>query len=79
LDEYNASITQGTWTKKLPFRAARFAFFTIAGSVLGSVYGAAAGLAVAAADQFLLDKLYQGWRPHQFINERLRPLLEREK
>lgn len=79
LDEYNASITKGTWVESLPSRAARFAVFTGAGLLLGSFYGAAAGVAVAAADQFLFDRLYRGWKPHQFIHGRLKPLVGQEK
>jgi hypothetical protein len=76
LEEYNEAITKGTWAERLPVRIARFALFTGVGTLLDATYGIAAGAAVGAADQFLLGKLFRGWRPNQFIQNRLRPSVQ---
>jgi hypothetical protein len=37
--------------------------------------GTVAGLTISACDQFLLDKLLKGWKPNQFIDEKLKDFL----
>jgi hypothetical protein len=68
-----------TWAERLPSKTARWFLFTGAGLALDAVatggLGLVTGLAVSAADGFLLDKLITGWKPSQFIEGRLRPFV----
>ena len=73
--EYFEAATAKTWVDKLPAKSFRFAFFTGAGLVTDLVaptgLATTAGLALAAGDSFLLDNVLRGWRPNQFVDEKL--------
>lgn len=68
-----------TWAERLPSKTARWFMFTGAGLALDAVatggLGLIAGLATSAADGFLLDRLIAGWKPSQFIEDRLKPFV----
>jgi hypothetical protein len=62
------------WISSLPAKVVRY--------VLSSVVGLAnpvAGMAIAAADMFLLERMARGWRPNHFMDGQLRPFLEEER
>ena len=67
--EYYRAVTSGTWIEKLPGKVARFVIVTAAGTALApaGVPGFAAGVAIGAADAFLLEPMVRGWRPNQFV------------
>jgi len=63
IEEYYRQITSSTWIETLPVKALRFAVTTISG-----IANPAAGIALGAADSFIVDRLRRGWKPHQFVN-----------
>lgn len=79
--EYQREVSKESWFNSLPSKAARFSFFAATGygleSLLGGA-GVAAGLALSAADGFLLDRLARGWKPSQFIEGPLADFVKRE-
>ncbi|MDD1717423.1 MAG: hypothetical protein LUQ45_04155 [Methanoregulaceae archaeon] len=82
LRAYYQETIKDTWAEKLPTKSARWSIFTGIGLGIDALgaggLGTAAGLAISATDTFLIDKLIQGWKPHQFIEGELRPLFGRE-
>lgn len=68
---YVQDIASVGWLDKLPTKAARY----VVGTVVG-VIAPVAGLLLSASDTFLLDKLLRGWRPNQFVDDKLRPFLD---
>jgi hypothetical protein len=76
LKEYYDAVTKQGWLDKLPNKSARFGLMTGAGIALGFITGglaaAAGGIALGAADTFLLDRVIRGWRPNQFVEEDLK-------
>jgi hypothetical protein len=61
---YVLAQTEQRWTGRLPIRVARFGFFT----GVGTLVSGPAGVATAAGDAFLIDRLLRGWRPANFVN-----------
>lgn len=82
LKEYHKAVTQGTWADRLPTKSVRFATFAGAGLLLDAFLptglGTATGLALGATDTFLLDQLVKGWRPNQFVEQKLIPFVGAE-
>jgi hypothetical protein len=74
--EYYRAITKDSWVDKLPGKASRWVIFTGAGLGLDALgaggLGTAAGVALSAVDQFMLDKVVKGWKPSQFVEGPLR-------
>jgi hypothetical protein len=66
---YEASIAD-SWASRLPLKAIRYLIATVAGVVNLPV-----GLALSAADLFLVDRIFKGWRPNQFVEGRLKPFV----
>lgn len=81
LKEYQDAVTKETWLDKLPSKASRFVFMNGAAVTLDlfATGGLAttAGLALSAADSFLLDPLLKGWRPNQFVEDEFSKFLNR--
>jgi hypothetical protein len=76
LKSYHREISNRSFIDRLPGKTSRFALFTGLGlaadlTITGGL-GTAAGVAVSAADQFLVDKLGFGWKPHHFVAGPLR-------
>lgn len=75
---YKATVEQ-TWAEKLPTRITRWGVFTglgLTADALGADgFGSAAGVWLGALDTFILERLTKGWKPHQFLEESLKPLL----
>jgi hypothetical protein len=59
------------WIDQLPAKPIRWLVFNGIGAATGlaadPLVGTAAGIALNAADTFLLDKLAKGWRPSHFV------------
>jgi len=70
LKEYYKAATAKTWADKLPAKTLRFAFFTGLGAIAEAVLPMG-GVGTAAADTFILGKFLKGWRPSQFVEEKL--------
>lgn len=76
LKSYHRDIANKSFIDRLPGKTSRFALFTGLGlaadlTIAGGL-GTVAGVAVSAADQFLVDKLGFGWKPHHFVTGPLR-------
>ena len=74
---YFREVTKGSWVDRLPAKSVRWSIFTGLGfavDLLGAQgIGTATGVAISAADAFLLDRLLKGWKPNQFIDDSLDP------
>jgi hypothetical protein len=71
--EYFKQASQEGWVSSAPAKWLRF--------VIGLGMGAQnpiAGAAWSAADTFLMDKL-KGWRPNHFVDEKLKPFLDKDR
>lgn len=79
--EYFRAVTAQTWIDKLPTKVMRWSLFTGAGlglDLLGAGgFGTMGGIALGAADTFLIDRIIKGWKPDQFVNGPLKSLLEK--
>lgn len=71
--DYMANMNSKSWTNNSTVRNLRFLVCTFVGIV-----NTPAGIALSAADTFLIDKLSKGWRPHQFIEKELKPFVNPE-
>jgi hypothetical protein len=78
---YFRAATEQTWVEKLPTKAARWSIFTGAGVILDALgaggLGTLGGVALSAADAFVVDKLVKGWKPNQFVEKTLRDFVHR--
>jgi hypothetical protein len=79
-DEYCKAVGSVDWADKLPQKSLRFTLMTglgvLAGVLLTPTGGVAVGVALSAADYFLLDKLVKGWKPNQFVQNSLKPFVK---
>jgi hypothetical protein len=66
---------KGGWVESLPVKAARFGVFT-GGGMLTDLFAPGSSLALGAVDNFLIDKLASHWRPHFFVENKLRGFLD---
>ena len=68
---YYQEVVKDSKFEKLPVKTSRWACFTAAGlgiDLLGAGgLGTLAGVALGAADTFLLDRLVAGWKPNHFV------------
>lgn len=75
---YYQEVVKDSKFEKLPVKTSRWACFTAAGlgiDLLGAGgLGTAAGMALGAADTFLLDKWVAGWKPNHFVEGDLKKL-----
>lgn len=83
LREYYREVTKETFFDKLPTRYVRWAMFTGAGAALDLALtggaGTLAGVGLSAVDGLILENLARGWKPNQFVERNLQPLLQRSK
>jgi len=63
------------WLESLPVRLARFGLFSAAG-LLADMVLPNSSIALGAIDGFLLGKLADSWRPHFFVENKLRGFLD---
>jgi hypothetical protein len=69
--EYHDTLIADSWLASLPIKGLRYVLSSGAG-----VVHPVAGLALAAADEFLVDKFFSGWRPSHFVNGPLKSFVE---
>jgi hypothetical protein len=67
MKEYYEAALADSWANKLPAKGIRYVFAAAAGFA-----NPAAGLAIGAANDFLVDRIVRGWRPNQFVEGPLR-------
>jgi hypothetical protein len=71
LDEYYKSVMAETWLNNLPAKTVRFLIAAGVAAMIEALFpsglGVATGLGLEAADHLLLDRLFRGWRPNQFV------------
>ncbi len=83
INEYHKKVTEDTWVNKLPSKTFRWSFFTGVGLLLDFVgsggIATLAGIGLSAADEFLLDKLVENWKPDIFVNQQLKPFVKKSK
>lgn len=83
LRAYYQETVKNSWAEKLPTKSARWGVFTGIGFAVDALgaggLGTAAGVAISAADAFLVDKLIMGWKPHQFVEGDLKSLFNQSQ
>jgi hypothetical protein len=76
---YFREALERTWVEKLPAKSVRWFLFTAVGAGLDALgaggLGTAAGIGLGAVDTFVLDRILQGWKPNQFVDDHLRKLV----
>ncbi len=80
LARYYSAVIRESWIDKKVSKAARFSFFTALGIIGDTLTGGipVASLVASAADNYLLPKLASGWKPNQFIDNEVKPILIRK-
>lgn len=77
--EYQEKVEEKNVLEKLSFKAIRFYLFTGAGVILNAIspgVGDLVSLGLNAFDTFLLENMYKQWKPNQFVENDLRPLIK---
>lgn len=70
ISQYIETIKADTWADRVPVKSLRYLFS------FGLGFSDPTGGAISgAADAFLLDRIFKGWRPNHFVNDRLKPFL----
>jgi hypothetical protein len=68
---YVAEVSKLGWSERLPPKVTRFGIFAAANTALSFLAtpaaGAIAGSALSAVNDFLLERLANGWKPNQFV------------
>jgi hypothetical protein len=77
--EYIDAISKDSWLDKLPNKSARWLIVTALGigadAVAPEFHGLVASQAISVVDTFILEQLLRGWRPNQFVDLQLKPLI----
>jgi hypothetical protein len=77
---YLEDVTSVSWRTGSATKNLRFILFNgaqvAAGAAIAGPVGALAGVGLAAADTYLLDRLLTGWKPHQFVRGPLQQFLD---
>ncbi|WLH14514.1 hypothetical protein PSH58_09480 [Pseudomonas hefeiensis] len=75
---YYQEIVKETWTQKLSGKSLRWAVFTGLGVATDIAFtGGIATMgaqALSVFDAFVVDKIVGGWKPHQFVEGKLKPM-----
>ena len=81
IKSYYKEVTKETIVDKLPGKSVRWGLFIGLGFVADAIatggFGTVAGVALGALDTFYIDKLISGWKPNQFIEEDVKPLIKK--
>lgn len=64
INEYYKALSKDTWVESLPTKTLRFLIFTVAETILPTL----GSIGLSAADTFLVDRLFGGWKPNQFVD-----------
>lgn len=85
IEAYIDEVTSSTpRLRDLQKKTVRYLLFTGGGTLLGvgagfitaspvsAIIGSASGLLAGAVDTYLADRLFAGWKPHQFVNDSLK-------
>ncbi|HRE82346.1 MAG TPA: hypothetical protein PLN52_14970 [Opitutaceae bacterium] len=79
VEQYYRELLRESFFERTTMKNLRWLLFTAigaaAGFTLSPAAGMAAGAAIGAVDHFVIGRLVKGWRPSQFIEDDLRPLL----
>lgn len=67
---YMRDVSSEGWIQRLPAKSLRYVF-TLASGATNPVTGLVAGL----VDNFIVEKLFSGWRPNHFISGKLSPFV----
>ena len=82
LRAYYEEVVRSTWVEKLPGKSTRWAVLTgmgiIADAAVTGGIGTAIGVGLSAIDAFWLDRVLKGWKPNQFVEEELKPVLNKD-
>jgi hypothetical protein len=77
---YIDEVTKDSWRTGSIAKNLRFVLFNAAqiaaGAAIAGSEGALAGVALAATDSYILDRLLTGWKPHQFVRGPLEKFLD---
>lgn len=78
IKEYTTKVNEKSWMQSIGSKSIRFYIVQGASTILkatGTLGGILAGLGLSAANTFLAEKLFKGWRPNQFIEGELKPFI----
>lgn len=67
--------TKQGWLEKIPAKVARFGIFNGAGMV-ADLFAPGASVGLGMIDGFLIDRLLKKWRPHFFVENKLKGFLD---
>lgn len=73
--EYIKAQSKQDWTESFPTKVGRFLFTSWVDSGLAASNPADPMGPAGALDSFLFDRIFKGWRPNHFIEDRLKPFL----
>jgi hypothetical protein len=74
LKEYLKAGYSKSWLEKTPMKDLRWVIFNGAGFVADK-YMPGSGLVISALDTYLIGKIASGWKPHHFVETRLKPTI----
>jgi hypothetical protein len=69
---------KSSWLETLPVKIARFGLFSSAG-LFSDMAVPGSSIALGAVDNFLIGKLINKWRPHFFVENKLRGFLDTQR
>ncbi len=67
LNSFYRESTSESWIESLPVKSVRYIVTNTVG-----LFGLIPHLAAAAANEFIIERIFKGWRPNQFVNGPLR-------
>ncbi|MBV1883885.1 MAG: hypothetical protein KUG82_19760 [Pseudomonadales bacterium] len=70
---YLEDVISASWLSRVPGKVLRY----VIGASVGAV-DPTTGLALSAGDSFFLERLVAGWKPNQFITEKVKPFVDPE-
>lgn len=77
---YIEEVTKESFAEKLPTKSVRWGIFTGIGVAVDLLTAGGAGTLIGAGvgtlDSFVVDKLIKGWKPNQFVDNEIKPLLK---
>ncbi len=74
IKEYLKEGYSKSWLEKTPIKDLRWVIFNGAGFVADK-YIPGSGLVISALDTYLIGKILSGWKPHHFVETKLKPAI----